>query len=181
MQANPEFRIGHWGYEELLIEFQKLDLAALESWFGMAFDMQASANLGYDELHAILQHIQAAPPNGSDDVRAVSKGKLEANLLSSAGADFLKIGMPKYRLVEGFFRSWRDPNYEAQLVTAFKQRYMEFRDQVPSLHPDRIFAKREEWAGGRATKYHSHRQIRKAGSDLKIDNLHEKSLLTIKL
>lgn len=151
-QENPEFRIGHWGYEELLIEFRELDLAALESWFGMAFDMQASANLGYDELQAILQHIQVALPNGSDDVREVSQGKIEANLLSPAVADFLKIGMQKYRLVEGFFRYWRDPNYEAQLATAFKQRYMEFRGQVPSLHPDRIFAKLEEWAGGRATR-----------------------------
>jgi len=149
---NPEFRIGHWGYEELLIEFLKLDLAALESWFGMALDMQASANLGYEELHAVLQHIQLTPPNDLNDVREVSRGKIEANLLSPAVADFLKIGMQKYRLVEGFFRNWRDPNYEAQLATAFKQRYVEFRDHEPALHPDSIFAKLEEWAGGTATR-----------------------------
>jgi hypothetical protein len=151
-QENPEFRIGHWGYEELLIEFRKLHLVDLESWFGIAVDLQAYSNLGYEELHAVLQHIQVATSNDPDDVREVSRGKIEANLLSIAVADFLKIGMQKYRLVESFFRRWRDPNYEEQLATAFKQRYVEFRDQEPALHPDRIFAKLEEWAGGTATK-----------------------------
>lgn len=151
-QENPDLRIGHWGYEELLNEFRKLDLVALESWFGMAPDMEASANLGYKELQVVLHHIQAVPQNDPNDVREVSRGKIEANLLSHAVADFLKIGMQKYRLVEGFFRYWRDPNYEAQLATTFKQRYMEFRNQMPALHPDIVFAKLENWAGGTATR-----------------------------
>lgn len=149
---NPEFEINHWGYEELLIEFRKLDLEALESWFGPSFDMQTSANLGYKELRAILQHIQLSPSTDLNDVREVSRGKIEANLLSAAVADFLKIGMQKYRLVEGFFQNWRDPNFEGRLASAFKEKYQEFRNQDPVLHPDLIFAKIEEWAGGTATK-----------------------------
>jgi len=150
-QANPKIRIGHWGYEELLIEFRKLDLASLQSWFGMVFTTQTYANLGYDQLQAILQHIQMVPHRDSgSDVREVSQGKIEANLLSSAVSDFLKIGMQKYRLVESFFHNWRDPNYESQLADAFKMTYIAFRDQSPTLHPDIIFAKIEEWAGGTA-------------------------------
>ena len=114
--------------------------------------MQASLNLGYKDLQAVLQHIQVTPPNNPDDVREVSRGKIEANLLSPAVADFLKIGMQKFRLVEGFFRELRDPNYETQLATSFKKRYMECREQKPAVHPDRIFAKLEEWAGGTATR-----------------------------
>lgn len=151
-QENPDFRINHWGYEELLIEFRKLDLVALQSWFGMAPDMQTSANLGYEELQAILLHIQVAHQDHANDVREVSRGKIEANLLSPAVADFLKVGMQKYRLVESFFRRWRDPNYEAQLATAFKRKYMVLGKQVPALHPDRVFAELEKWAGGTATK-----------------------------
>ncbi len=149
---NPEFKIGHCGYEELLIEFRKLNLAAMESWFGMAFDMEASANLGYEELQAVLQLIQVTTSSDPNDIREVSRGKIEANLLSTAVADFLKIGMQKYRLVEGFFRKWRDPKYEGRLATAFKNKYLEFRDQEPVLHPDLIFAKIEEWAGGTAIR-----------------------------
>ena len=152
---NPEIKIGHWGYEELLIEFRKLNLTTLESWFGMAFDMEAYANLGYEQLQAVLQHIQIVSSVDSGDVREVSQGKIEANLLSPAVADFLKIGMQKYRLVEGFFYSWRDPNYEAQLATAFKTKYIGLRDQSPAPHPDIIFAKIEEWAGGTATRTHN--------------------------
>jgi C-terminal domain 10 of the ABC-three component (ABC-3C) systems len=148
---NPEFKIGHWGYEELLIEFRKLDLADLESWFGLAFDMQASTNLGFAELQAVLKHIQVTPSSEQSDIREVSRGKIEANLLSTAVADFLKIGMQKYRLVESFFRNWRDPNYEGRLATAFKNKYIDFRSQEPVLHPDLIFAKLEEWAGGTMT------------------------------
>lgn len=149
---NPEIKIGHWGYEELLIEFRKLNLTSLESWFGIAFDMHAYANLGYEQLQAVLQHIQMVSPKGPDDVREVSQGKIEANLLSPEVADFLKIGMQKYRLVEGFFRNWRDPNYEAQLANAFKMKYIGIRDQLPALPPDMIFAKIEEWAVGTATR-----------------------------
>ena len=149
---NPEFKIGHWGYEELLIEFRKLNLVSMESWFGMAFDMEASASLGYKELQTVLQHIQVTTSSDPNDIREVSRGKIEANLLSMAVADFLKIGMQKYRLVEGFFRKWRDPEYEGRLATAFKNKYLEFRDQEPVLHPDLIFAKIEEWAGGTATR-----------------------------
>ncbi len=151
-QENPGFRISHWGYEELLIEFRKLDLVALQSWFGMAPDMQTSANLGYEELQAVLLHIVVAHQSDANDVREVSRGKIEANLLSPAVADFLKVGMQKYRLVESFFRCWRDPNYEAQLATAFKQKYVVLGKQVPALHPDRVFAELEKWAGGTATK-----------------------------
>jgi len=151
-QENQEFRIGHWGYEELLIEFRKLDLTALESWFGMAFDIQSSTNLGYEELQAVLLHIQVTPSNDTNDVLEVSRGKIEANLLSPAVADFLKIGMQKYRLVESFFNSWRDPNYETQLATAFKRKYIEIKDQSPAIYPDSIFAKIEEWAGGTVTR-----------------------------
>jgi len=151
-QENPEIKIAHWGYEELLIEFRKLNVTSLESWFGIAFDMQTYASLGYEQLQAVLQHIQVVLPNDSNDVHEVSQGKIEANLLSSAVADFLKIGMQKYRLVEGFFSKWRDPNYETQLATAFKRKYIDIRDQSPAMHPDRIFAKIEEWAGGTATR-----------------------------
>lgn len=147
---NPEIKIGHWGYEELLIEFRKLDIDALESWFGMSFDMKTSASLGYEELQAILQHIQVTPCNDQNDIHEVSQGKIEANLLSTAVADFLKIGMQKYRLVENFFRNWRDPNYEGRLASAFKNKYIDFRNREPALHPDLLFAKLEEWAGGAA-------------------------------
>jgi C-terminal domain 10 of the ABC-three component (ABC-3C) systems len=151
-QENPQIKIGHWGYEELLIEFQKLNITSLESWFGVVFDITTYANLGYDQLQAVLQYIQVETPSDSNDVREVSQGKIEANMLSPVVADFLKIGMQKFRLVEGFFNNWRDPNYETQLANAFKNKYIEIRDQSPATLPGMIFAELEEWAGGNVTR-----------------------------
>ncbi len=41
--------------------------------------MQTSANLGYEELQAVLEHIQVTQSNDSNDIREVSRGKIEAN------------------------------------------------------------------------------------------------------
>ncbi len=151
-QKNPEIITGHWGYEKLLIEFRKLNLASLESWFGISFTRQSYASLGYEDLEVVLRHIQLPLPIDSNDVHEVSQGKIAANMLSYAVADFLKIGMQKYRLVESFFEKWPDPNYEGQLAEAFKKKYIDIREQTPVMHPDMKFAKIEEWAGGTVTR-----------------------------
>jgi hypothetical protein len=42
---------------------------------------------------AVLNHIRVAPAPATSEVKDVSRGKIEANLLSQAVAEFLKIGM----------------------------------------------------------------------------------------
>jgi len=151
-QENPEFKVGHWGYEGLRIEFLQLNLQTLETWFGMAIDTQSAVFLGYTELEAVLQHINLSPFDKNPNVREVSQGKIEANLLSPEVAEFLKIGMMKYQLVKDFFKRWRNPKYETQIALTFNDKYSEFKEQEPPLHPDLIFARLEEWAGGTLTK-----------------------------
>lgn len=150
--GNPDIGIGHWGYQELLIEFRKLDLPALASWFGPPIDAQTYANLGYEDLQAVLYHLQVASIDEIEDVREVTQGKIEANQLSPACASYLKLGMQKYRLVEKFFRDWRDPHYESRLAKAFKNRYIVLKDEEPALHPDLIWDGLSKWAGGQARR-----------------------------
>ena len=87
----------------------------------------------------------------------MSRGKIEANLLSQAVADFLKIGMQKSSLVAQFFNNWKNPTYGEQIAQAFKSEYVTLRDQVPSLHPDEIFGRLEAWAGGAANTTPTHK------------------------
>ena len=94
-QENPKIKIGHFGYEEMLAKFRELSLQDLESWFGPSLSMEANVNLGYSDLMAVLTHISVAPAPAASEVKDVSRGKIEANLLSQAVADFLKIGMQK--------------------------------------------------------------------------------------
>ena len=147
-QENPQIKIGHCGWEEMLAKFRQLSLQDLESWFGPSLTMEANVNLGYSDLMAVLTHISVAPAPATSEVKDVSRGKIEANLLSQVVADFLKIGMQKSPLVMQFFDSWKNPVYGEQIASAFKSRYVSLRDAKPSLHPDEIFGKLETWAGG---------------------------------
>jgi hypothetical protein len=156
-QQNHEISIGHWGYEEMLAKLRKLNLQDLESWFGPSLTMEANVSLGFQDLLAVLQHIKVAPAPAATEVKDVSRGKIEANSLSHAVADFLKIGMQKSPLVAQFFSSWKNPIYGDQIAVAFKNKYIALRDAVPDLHPDEIFGRLEEWAGGHADTTPTHK------------------------
>ena len=147
-QDNPQIKVGHCGYEEMLKKFRQLSLQDLESWFGPSLTMEANVNLGYSDLLAVLTHISITPIPTTSEVKDVSRGKIEANLLSQAVADFLKIGMQKSVLVAQFFNNWRNPTYGEQIAQAFKSEYIALRDGTPQLHPDEIFGRLETWAGG---------------------------------
>ena len=119
--------------------------------------MEANVNLGFSDLAAVLTHISVTPIPTTSEVKDVSRGKIEANLLSQAVADFLKIGMQKASLVAQFFNSWKNPTYGEQIAQAFKSEYVALRDGVPPLHPDEIFGRLEAWAGGTANTTPTHK------------------------
>lgn len=151
--ANPQIAIEQWGYEELLIEFRGLKLVDLESWLGPAITAEDKAQVGFAELQAVVEHIKFAAPEPGAAPRQVPPGKIEFNQLSAEVANFIKIGMEKVPLVEGFFAGWRDPLFGASIAAAFKERYAELRDAQPPLHPDLIWGELEEWAGFNATRH----------------------------
>ena len=154
---NPKIKISHCGYEELLVKFRQLGLNDLESWFGPSLTVEANVNLGYSDLMAVLNHISVAPVPTASEVKDVSRGKIEANLLSHAVAEFLKIGMQKSPLVMQFFNTWKNPVYGEQIAAAFKNEYVALRDTTPQLHPDEIFGRLEAWAGGVANTTPTHK------------------------
>ena len=156
-QNNPEIKISLCGYEEMLAKFRQLSVQDLESWFGPSLTMEANISLGYSDLMAVLNHISIATVPTVSEVKEVSKGKLEANLLSQEVADFLKIGMQKSTLVEQFFNTWKNPTYGEQIAQAFKREYVALRDEIPQLHPDGIFGRLEVWAGGMADTTPKHK------------------------
>ena len=156
-QDNPKIRIGHCGYEEMLTKFRQLNLQDLESWFGPSLTMEANINLGYSDLITVLKHISIMPMPTKSEVKDVSRGKIEANLLSQAVADFLKVGMQKSALVAQFFNNWKNPTYGEQIAQAFKNEYVALRDGAQPLHPDEIFGRLEAWAGGTANTTPTHK------------------------
>ncbi len=156
-QDNPKIRIGLCGYEEMLAKFRQLSLQDLESWFGPSLTMEANVNLGFSDLDVVLTHISITSVPTASEVKDVSRGKIEANLLSPVVADFLKIGMQKSPLVAQFFNNWKNPIYGEQIAQAFNSEYVRLRDGVPQLHPDEIFGRLEAWAGGTANTTPTHK------------------------
>lgn len=156
-QENPNITIAPCGYEELLTDFRKLSREDLESWFGLSLTTEANLNLGYKDLLVVLMHISVSAPPAVTEVQDVSPGKIEANQLSRAVADFLKIGMQKSSVVSSFFENWRNPTYGEQIASAFRNKYVTLRNATPALHPDEIFGKLETWAGGNADTTPSHK------------------------
>lgn len=155
--ANPEIIITHCGYAELLSEFRRLSLQDLESWFGQSLTVEVNIGLGYQDLAAVLMHINTSTPSANAEVKDVSRGKIEANFLSPAVADFLKIGMQKSQLVSGFFQNWRDPTYGERIASTFRKRYISLTELDPPLHPDEIFGRLEVWAGGAVNNTPTHK------------------------
>lgn len=154
---NSEIKIGHWGYEDMLKEFYKLSLQDLESWFGFLPTQEATTNVGFEDLEAVLKHIQTQSVHNTSEVKDVSQGKIEANLLSNEVADFLKLGMGKSLLVENFFNRHPNPTYGERNAQAFKRKYGELKNRSPGLHPDDIFGLLEAWAGGNTNTSPKHR------------------------
>lgn len=141
----------------MLAKFRQLSLHDLESWFGPSLTMEANVNLGYSDLVAVLTHISVTPTPATSEVKDVSRGKIEAILLSQAVADFLKIGMQKSPLVTQFFNNWKSPTYGEQIASAFKTEYVALRDATPQIHPDEIFGRLEAWAGGATNTTPTHK------------------------
>ncbi len=156
-QQNPGLKISHYGYEEMLTRFRQLSLQDLESWFGPSLTMEANVNLSYSDLKLVLDHINTMAEPKTSEVKDVSPGKIEANLLSPVVAAFLKIGMRKSSLVRELFEAWRDPTYGERIASAFKTQYLTLRESTPPLLPDLIFGQLEAWAGGTANTSPHHK------------------------
>jgi len=156
-KAHQQIKIGHCGYDELLAKFRQISQQDLESWFGLSLTMEANVNLGYTDLLAVLDHIKVSPAPPPSEVKEVSRGKIEANHLSQAVADFLKIGMQKAPLVKQFFSNWKDATYGDEVAATFKAQYEALRDGAPALHPDEIFGRIEAWAGGSVSTTPTHK------------------------
>ena len=156
---NKKIKVIPFGYPELLMDFRKLTITDLESWFGLSITRTVNLNLGYRDLKAVLNHITQTSPPAMTEISDVSPGKIEANLLSDAVANFLKIGMQKAALVDGFFERWPDPNYGERVATSFHEKYVELRNIRPVLHPDEIFGHIESWVVGTADQTPQHKAV----------------------
>jgi len=143
---NEGITLRPWGLEELRREFRRIPLEDLESWLGAAPSDETKARIGFKDLQVVLESLagKTNPPGGV--VKVVPPGKIETNDLSESVATMIKAGMTKAPLVSAFLERWHDEALGERLAVAFRSEYERLRDE--GHHPNRIFSKLQEWAGG---------------------------------
>lgn len=90
-----------------------------------------------------LEHLEPEP--GQEPLSPPSLEKLEHNALSSAAADFLKLGWQKEALVQRYLDRTPNPTLGERIAEAFRQRYARLRRE--GLSPDEIFGRLQAYAG----------------------------------
>lgn len=153
-ENNHGIEIKLWSLEELKVIFRRLKTIDLQSWFGPALTLEVVANLGFDDLRPILEHIASRPVPPAHPIHDVPRGKIESNALSENVALLLKSGMSKAPLIESFFSQWHDETLGERIGEAFRNEYQQLKDAKKT--PNEIFSCFQSWAGGalRGTSEH---------------------------
>jgi hypothetical protein len=142
---NSGISLKPWGLIEFKTVFRKLAIEDIQSWFGFAPTEETKAKLGFKDLHVVLETIAGRDVPSGLTVKAVPKGKIEANALSECVAALLKVGMTKAPLVEDFFNQWHQATLGDRIAKSFRAAYESFRENHP---PNQIFVELQTWAGG---------------------------------
>jgi hypothetical protein len=144
--AHPDLSITHMLRDDIARRALSLGPDDLRDLFGIAPSLEDLADVGYDDVQLVLDHIasQALPMPSS--LAPVSAKKLKANGLSEAVETLLAHGMAASPVVERFFSEYHDATYADRIAYAFNDKYVELRSQ--GLMPDDIFTQLRTFAGG---------------------------------
>ena len=118
-----------WGYSELRNKLFNLRDIEIASILGPSLSLQDMLDTGYPELKIILDVISAKEPMENQDLRPVSNEKISSNALSPSVKELINFGRIKAPYVDRFFREYHDPEYGDKIAKAFKDKYIELRNQ----------------------------------------------------
>jgi hypothetical protein len=102
--------------------------------------------LSFEPLAKVLVTIRGRDPEPLDRIDPVSPKKLEANKLSAAAADYLRLGRQREHLVQQYFEKHPNPTFGEEVATAFRDEYHRLRED--GLETSTIFVALQEFAGG---------------------------------
>lgn len=144
---NEGLRIEPWGYSSLHDVTMKIRRDKLVTLFGRPPSRQDFDRLGFPLLARVLATIRGDLPTDTlAEIKPVSPEKLEANALSTAAVDYLKLGRHREAFVQRYFDKHPNPTFGEEVATVFRQEYIRLRED--GLSPDAIFAGLQEFAAG---------------------------------
>lgn len=144
----------HWGYSELLAEFNALSPENVATLLGPAPGMQDMVEVRVQDVMWLLDHVALQPEPMTADVKPVPAAKLQYNQLSEAAATLLKAGMTRSEIVRKYLRGLADQTRYDRVAAAFRQRYQELRSEGRA--PDDILAMLQKFIAGNAVPSPAH-------------------------
>jgi hypothetical protein len=135
-----------WAPARLLAVAMTIPRGKLVVMFGRPPQRQDFDRLTFEPLAKVLAAIRGHDPEPLDNIEPVSPQKLEANALSAAAADYLRLGRQREHLVQQYFEAHPNPTFGEQVAAAFRDEYRRLRDE--GLDANAIFAALQELAGG---------------------------------
>jgi len=150
LEADHQVPVDSWGEPEIRTQVFLLTDADITLLLGFAPAKGNVAELGFEDLRAVLESIAQQPLPAEAAIKPVPKEKLVANALSDDVQRLLLVGMQKSALVGRFFSTWYDPQFGDRVARAFRTRYEELK--AANILGDDAFLDLWKFAGGAERK-----------------------------
>ena len=155
-QEHPSIEISTWTETAIQQLTRRFSLQDWEEVFGDIPTVADWRRLEAADIKDVLDDLESVESEpGQEPLNPPSLEKLEHNALSSAAADFLKLGWQKEALVQQYLRRTPNADLGEPIAEAFRRRYATLQGE--GLSPDEIFGRLQEYAG--ATQGSPKRQV----------------------
>lgn len=140
-------KVSIWGKEEVKRELFGLDLEEVKEVLEIDHQIPTmGTNFGFDKIQKVVDSIDRKKTEPSSPPSEVPADKLQANQLSDAVKDILKVGFERSYQVRNFFNEFYDPQLGDEIAKAFSDEYEDLREE--DYGPNQIFHELLDFAGG---------------------------------
>lgn len=142
-----------WAEEALVRLFERLDIAGLESLFGVAPSPADRETLAPEDVDEVVRHLEGAEAAGGlAPIREPSVDKIDKNALSEHVVVLLRAGKSKDDVIREFFEKHPAPDTGERVANGFRRRYAALRKMGRSS--DDIFVRLQQYMGvGESAKF----------------------------
>lgn len=141
-----------WSEDALTRLFERLDIAGLESLFGVAPSRDDRETLAPEDVEEVVRHLEGAEASGElRPIREPSFDKIDKNALSEYVIVLLRAGKSKDDVIREFFERHPAPDTGERVANGFRRQYVALREMGRSS--DDIFVRLQQYMGaGESTK-----------------------------
>ncbi len=137
--------VTHWSESQIMALVEQLSNTDLEVILGPLPDFRNLSPVTAEDIKVVVTAV-AQQVAKSEEISTVPSDKLEANALSADTKALLRAGTQKSRNVGDLFEKWHDPELGDRIAAAFRERYVELRNDGRAA--DEIFGELWSFAGG---------------------------------